>query len=159
MLYPAKFGNNPFFPSTTDFRIVHFDDDSGSGVVTYRAYMPGELIAVFNGDLVTEITQHSLQVEPGLHLVDLFFVGYFLHSCEPNVVVDMQTRQVHAVAPIYPLDFLRMDYASTEEALFSQFPCHCGSKQCRRWITGRQETPHEQDPRYLAAFGPLETVQ
>lgn len=158
MMYPMRFGNNPRYPSATDFRIIHHDDQSGCGVVTYQSFEPGELIAEFNGDLVTEMTQHSLQIETGLHLNDLYFVGYLLHSCEPNVVVDMQSRQVHALLPIRPLDFLRMDYASTEDVLFSQFPCSCGSAKCRRWITGRSETPNMHDARYEAAMRTLEVA-
>ncbi|WP_339138175.1 MAG: hypothetical protein WGN25_08090 [Candidatus Electrothrix sp. GW3-4] len=32
-----------------------------------------------------------------------------------------------------------MDYAETEDVLFKQFPCSCGSPACRLWITGRKE--------------------
>jgi hypothetical protein len=32
-----------------------------------------------------------------------------------------------------------MDYAETEDTLFKQFPCSCGSSNCRGWITGRKE--------------------
>jgi hypothetical protein len=32
-----------------------------------------------------------------------------------------------------------MDYAETEDVLFKQFPCFCGSPNCRLWITGRKE--------------------
>jgi len=35
--------------------------------------------------------------------------------------------------------FLYMDYAETEDYLFKQFPCSCGSHNCRGWITGKNE--------------------
>ncbi len=34
---------------------------------------------------------------------------------------------------------LTMDYAQTEDILFRQFPCLCGTPNCRFWITGRKE--------------------
>jgi len=36
-----------------------------------------------------------------------------------------------------------MDYAETEDVLFRQFACCCGSEKCRVWITGRKEQPHQ----------------
>jgi len=46
---------------------------------------------------------------------------------------------VHAIRDIRPGDYLYMDYAQTEDVLFKQFPCSCGSENCRGWITGRRE--------------------
>ena len=94
------------------------------------------------------MTQHSLQIRPGVHFLDLNFCGYFLHSCEPNVHLDMHRLLVHAIRPIRPNDHLLMDYAQTEDALFKQFPCECGSVQCRGWITGRAEQPNRHDSAY-----------
>ncbi len=145
-MYPEHYGTHEFFPRSSDFEVVRLDDFQGLGVRSLRQFRPGDLVAEFTGELVLERTQHSLQVDSNLHLEDLYFVGYFLHSCAPNVTVDMTRRLVHAADWIEPEQFLRMDYAETEDMLYKQFPCRCGAPQCRRWITGRREAPNMSQP-------------
>lgn len=140
MLYPECFGVSPLYPSRNDFQVVSRDTDSGLGVICYRRFAPGQVVAAITGEIVSEIMQHTLQIEPGMHLLDLYFSGYFLHACEPKVSVDMRNRIVTALRPIQPGDFITMDYAETEDVLFKQFACRCGSARCRGWITGRRES-------------------
>ena len=141
MLYPKSFGSNPLFPQASDFRVVSKDQSSGSGVLALRGFSAGELVAVISGEIVPDILQHTLQISADKHLLDLYFTGYLLHSCSPNISVDMQKMTVTAVKDIAPNTFLYMDYAETEEVLYRQFPCSCGSKNCRGWITGSLEVP------------------
>ena len=148
-MYPECYGNNPLFPSSSDFKIIKRDQTFGLGVISFRSFEPGDIVAALAGEIVTEMTQHTLQIEPGVHLLDLHFCGYFLHSCEPNVHLDMKNMMVHAVRKIRPDEHLLMDYAQTEDVLFKQFPCQCGSVHCRGWITGRAEAADVADPRYL----------
>ncbi len=140
-MYPECYGQNPLFPDSRDFQVVMFDHRQGLGVKALRSFRPGELIAEFTGEYIHERTQHSLQIDSDLHIDDLYFAGYFLHSCAPNVRLDMRRRRVYSAESIEPHDFLRMDYAQTEDILFKQFPCSCGAPQCRSWITGHQEEP------------------
>ncbi len=148
-MYPAVYGENSRFPSAKDFQIVQRFGSFGLGVVSYKSFAAGDLVAEFSGDLVSVMTQHTLQIEPGLHLLDQYFAGYFLHSCAPNISVDMKTRRVIAARNIAEHDFLEMDYAETEQILFKQFPCNCGALNCRKWITGSSERPDEQDSAYI----------
>jgi hypothetical protein len=141
MLYPRIFGSNPLFPQASDFRVVPKDECSGDGVLALRSFSAGELIAVINGEIVTDIRQHTLQISPNKHLLDLYFTGYLLHSCSPNISVDMERMTVTARKDIAANCFLYMDYAETEEVLYKQFPCSCGSENCRGWITGSLEMP------------------
>lgn len=138
-MYPAHFGNNELFPRKQDFEVVVKDEMVGLGVISRRAFAKGEVVAALSGDIIQDIRQHSLQIEPGVHLYDIYFSGYFLHSCSPNVELDMKGLLVHAVRDIQEGDYLYMDYAQTEDVLFKQFPCSCGSENCRGWITGRKE--------------------
>ena len=98
-------------------------------------------MCAITGDIIDEIRQHTLQIEPDKHLHDLYFSGYFLHSCSPNIELDMEKLLVYAVRDIHPMEYLTMDYAQTEDVLFKQFPCGCGADNCRGWITGRKELP------------------
>jgi hypothetical protein len=90
---------------------------------------------------VPDILQHTLQISQGKHLLDPYFTGYLLHSCSPNISVDMESMAVTATQNILTNTFLYMDYAQTEETLYRQFHCSCGSQACRGWITGSLEMP------------------
>ncbi len=147
-MLPTCNGHKSSYPNPDVFRVVQRNDSFGKGVICYRSFEPGDLISEIKGAIIHEMTQHSLQVEPGTHLLDLDFTGYFLHSCSPNVFLDMTNRLVYAVRPIRPYDYLEMDYAQTEDVLFKQFACHCGSSECRGWITGSAEVANEEDADY-----------
>ncbi|XCN72132.1 MAG: SET domain-containing protein-lysine N-methyltransferase [Candidatus Electrothrix aestuarii] len=140
MIYPKKFGINPLYPQAADFEVIYKDTLSGSGVITKRYFAQGDLLAMVAGEEMSEILQHTLQIAPDRHMYDPYFTGYFLHSCSPNVSLDMSKRTVTALCDIEAGSFLSMDYAETEDVLFKQFPCSCGSPNCRLWITGRKET-------------------
>ena len=139
MLYPDQFGKDPLFPKHSEFAVVFKDELAGRGVIAYRAFKKGEIIARMAGHIVNDIRQHTLQLSPDTHLFDPYFSGYFLHSCSPNISLNMMDLTVTALEDIPANSFLYMDYAETEDVLFKQFPCSCGSASCRGWITGRKE--------------------
>jgi uncharacterized protein len=139
MLYPEQFGKDPLFPKHADFAIVFKDELAGRGVLTHRAFQRGDILARMTGHIVNEIRQHTLQLSPDTHLFDPYFSGYFLHSCSPNISLNMAALTVTALADIPANSFLYMDYAETEDVLFKQFPCSCGASNCRGWITGKKE--------------------
>ena len=139
MLYPATYGQNPMLPKATDFMVVHKDDMTGKGVICYRAFKRGEVIAHMTGEVISEIRQHTLQISADKHLYDPHFSGYFLHSCDPNISLDMKNLTVTALKDIPANSYLYMDYAETEDYLFKQFPCSCGASNCRGWITGKKQ--------------------
>jgi hypothetical protein len=143
MLYPLSFGNNPLFPQASDFAVIAKDHKNGHGVITYRSFEPGDLLAIVAGEVVSDIRQHTLQISKRRHMFDPYFTGYLLHSCDPNVSLNMRKKTLTALKPIKANDYLYMDYAETEDVLFRQFACCCGSEKCRGWITGRKEQPHQ----------------
>ena len=139
MLYPDQFGKDPLFPKHSDFALIFKDELAGKGVITYRAFHKGEVIAKMAGHVVHEIRQHTLQLTPETHLFDPYFSGFFLHSCSPNISLNMADLTITALEDIPANSFLYMDYAETEDVLFKQFPCSCGAQNCRGWVTGRKE--------------------
>jgi hypothetical protein len=139
MLYPDQFGKDPLFPKHSDFAVVFKDELVGKGVISYRSFAKGEVIARMAGHIVHEIRQHTLQITPDTHLFDPYFSGFFLHSCAPNISLNMVTFTVTALRDIAANSYLYMDYAETEDVLFKQFPCSCGAANCRGWVTGRKE--------------------
>jgi SET domain-containing protein len=158
-MYPAHFGNNPLFPRKKDFNVVLKNHVSGMGVMTFKFFSKGDLICALTGDIITDIRQHSLQIEPDLHLYDTYFSGYFLHSCSPNIHLDMKNLLVFATKDIRPMEYLYMDYAQTEDYLYKQFPCSCGAKNCRGWITGRKQLPGHANSAQEISELPFEEYQ
>ena len=143
-MYPSQYGSNPLYPRSSDFKVVHKDSTVGKGVISLIDIEADTIICALAGDIVSDIRQHTLQITPDEHLYDIYFTGYLLHSCDPNVYLDMENRLAYAIKPIKKNEYLYMDYSQTEDVLFRQFPCSCGAKGCRGWITGRKEQPNEQ---------------
>jgi len=100
----------------------------------------GAVLDRFTGDIGPEITQHSLQVRPGVHISNTRFIGYLSHSCDPNCWLDMERFELIALRDIAAGELLSVDYAATEDRLHVQFACHCGAPECRQWIVGRYDS-------------------
>lgn len=138
-VYPKSFGDDPLYPKKSDFEINKTSKNKGLGVITKKAFGKGELLAKLAGPKISEIKQHTLQIDDKSHLHDTYFSGYFLHSCDPNIRVDMQRMEVVALKPIKKNTYLYMDYSDTEDHLFRIFRCGCGSKKCRGIIRGKKD--------------------
>jgi hypothetical protein len=132
---------------------ICFSADIGLGVQTLVEVAGGAVLDRFAGEIGPEITQHSLQVGPGLHISATRFVGYLTHGCEPNCRLDMEHFELIALRDIQAGELLTIDYAATEDRLHLQFPCRCGAADCRRWIIGRLDRVTAAGRRYLAALG------
>ena len=125
------------------FVVEERETGKGLAVYTNQAFKRGTLVASFTGTVLPYRTQHTLQINQSLHLLDQEFLGFLAHSCSPNVFVDMETFELWALEDISAGSALTMDYASTEDILYKQFGCLCGSPACRKWITGRKEPVDE----------------
>ena len=152
LIYPYDLDNTYGYPSRTNFSIKEKDGEMGYGVYTKKAFARGDMVARFSGTIVNKVVQHSLQINPSTHLLDPHFAGLLLHSCNPNVALDMQDFTIWALRDIEPGEALTMDYASTEDRLFRQFRCLCESDSCRHWITGRKEKVNEEGQEYLKSL-------
>lgn len=124
----------------------------GKGIFALHPYKRGMCIGDFIAKPIKTLKQHSLQRGPNDNLYDPYFIGFLLHSCDPNVVVDMHQHKVYCIRDIDENQPLLMDYASTEDKLFNQFPCGCNAPNCRYWITGRNEFVSNQGLDYLQSF-------
>ncbi|WP_163340762.1 SET domain-containing protein [Desulfopila sp. IMCC35008] len=149
LIYPHEFGldTNHGYPKKEDFTVCRREDGKGAGVYTRKDLKRGEMVARITGNIVPTVMQHTLQVTPTTHMFDPYFTGYLLHSCAPNIYLDMTEFELWALRDIDTGQALTMDYAQTEDILFRQFPCLCGTPNCRFWITGRKE---EVSPEGLA---------
>lgn len=135
--YPDHLPVVPNEPCWDDFCVLDVDGKRGQGVLVLRDFSQGSVLFRMNGTLSTEMTLHSLQMGPGLHLDDPYFAGKVLHSCEPNSYLDVKTRLFIATRNISAGELLTMDYDETEDILFRSFNCCCGAPTCRGVIGGR----------------------
>lgn len=135
--YPDHYPVVPNEACWEDFRVLDVDGERGQGVLVLRDFSQGSVLFRMNGTLTTEMTLHSLQMAPGLHLDDPYLAGKVLHCCEPNSWLDVETRIYFATRDIVAGELLTMDYDETEDVLFRAFECCCGSTRCRGSIGGK----------------------
>ena len=134
-------------PAGIEMSIVN--ETVGLAIRTTVARERGTVIEHFTGTVSPHTVQHSLQVSPYQHILDPNFVGYLMHSCDPNCVLDMHRLRLLALKNIEAGALLTIDYAVTEDELYRQFPCHCSAPNCRKWITGRSQLVNAEGRRYL----------
>ena len=130
--------------------VVWLDENRGRGVRALVPLAAGAIIHRFNGEIVSEIGQHTLQITPTQHISGTSIIGFLSHGCTPNARLDMERFALVATADIAAGEALTIDYALTEDTLFRQFACHCGDPGCRGWVTGRLEGPSADGQAYLA---------
>lgn len=151
LIYPFKLDLNSNYPKHSEFVVKH-DENKGVGVFVKTPYRRGQFVAQFTGHIVHHVMQHTLQINSTTHLCDIYFSGLLFHSCNPNVFVDMQKFEIWAIQDVKAGEALTMDYTSTEDVLFQQFPCYCKSPNCRKWITGRKEKVNQAGMDYLKSL-------
>lgn len=151
LIYPAEYKLDPNagYPKNKEFTVCRRETGKGFGVYTKKDIKRGEFVARITGNIVPDVDQHTLQITPTTHMYDPYFTGYLLHSCSPNIYLDMTEFEIWALRDIAAGQALTMDYASTEDILFKQFPCLCGSPDCRFWITGRKEEVNDEGAAYI----------
>ncbi|MCC7429886.1 SET domain-containing protein-lysine N-methyltransferase [bacterium] len=135
--YPNSIPTNPFEPTTDKFQIVG-SSEKGEGVISLTDFEIGDIVFVFNGEILSEQTLFTLQIEEGVYIHDPYVMGKVLHSCDPNTSCDIQKRTFTAIKPIKNGDFITMDYETTEDILFRPFTCGCQSPNCRGLISGKK---------------------
>lgn len=140
-LYPSdELSTLHGYPAKRSFRITH--SEHGNAVITLLDLQRRCRICQVSGQLLSARGLHTRQLMPGIHIHDPYFSGLLPHSCAPNVFLDMSELWLWSLKDIAQGTLLCMDYASTEDELFHQFACRCGSAECRGWITGYNEPPN-----------------
>lgn len=148
MIYPYDLEGDRNYPSDEDFTVKHCSA-KGNGIYVNRRFKKGEMVSRITGITLPYVLQHTLQITPHVHLYDPHFSGLLLHSCDPLVALDMNKLEIWALKDIEKGVPLTMDYASTEDILFKQFPCMCDAINCRKWVTGRKEAINDLGKKYL----------
>lgn len=133
--YPEYVERFEYEPDHDRFRIIG-DEIKGEGIITLVPFKKNEIVFRFTGEILPYQTLFTLQIRRGAYIHDPYFMGKILHSCEPNLICDMNSFTFTSTREILPNEYLTMDYESTEEELFREFFCQCGSPNCRGLIRG-----------------------
>jgi uncharacterized protein len=141
------------------------DVAGGKSVIARNVIEPGELIAVWSGNIVgfeelealpEEFRRHTVQVEEGLYLASCTPAeppDFINHSCEPNAGLDGQIAIV-ALQRILPGQEVTIDYAMCDGSPYDEFDCACGTPSCRGRVTGEDWRNPVLWKRYAGHFSP-----
>lgn len=141
------------------------DTRGGHTVVAREPIAKGELIVVWSGTLVdgdeleampATVKRYSLQVEENHYLVSLSDCeppDYVNHCCEPNSGLSGQIALV-AMRDILPGEEITYDYAMSDGSSYDEFPCGCGSLECRGRVSGDDWKRPDLWQRYAGYFSP-----
>ena len=151
-LYPFKPQLGEGYPSTRHFEVVHADDGEAAAIKTRVPFDSRVCIANISGYALSQRRRHTLQLSSRIHLYDCWFCGLFLHSCKPNVFLDLHYLEVWTLHEILAGTALTIDYDSTEEVIHRQFACNCGELNCRGWITGHSEPLNTEGQAFMATW-------
>lgn len=122
------------------------DNRFGKSVYAAQPIQKGTIILEGWGPLISERTQHSIQVGPDEHVLIDGPLQLINHSCEPNCGVaihnETQSLEIHAIQEIASGEELYIDYATFEFEI-EHFPnrCLCQKPGCRGTITGFKDLP------------------
>ena len=148
-IIPAREGH----PTSARFIIVETGDERGRGLKGKTAFYQEERVAKLSGVISTHTTLDTIQITPTLFFSDPWFCRFLLHSCDPNLQINVERLDVRALRDISPDDYLTIDYADTDDGVTSQFACKCGAPSCRGWVKGRTEQISEEGRRHLEKSG------
>ena len=141
--------------------------EKGKGMFALEPIKKGEKIIEYGGEYTNSVGAEKAKTEGKLVMQwdeDLFSVenrgaekGYFInHSCEPNTWMG-DAYTVIANKDIKKGEELTIDYIlfQVNENYISKWDCKCGSKECRKRITGRDWRLKEFQKRYKDHFTPI----
>ncbi len=138
----------------------------GRGLFAREAISAGEIVAVKGGAIMDlaalelirdEISPAEIQIEDGLYIAPRSSAEveasmlHLNHSCDPNIGVRGQITFV-AMRDIPPGAELTIDYAMIDGDPSERMECACGSRACRRVITGGDWRLPELQQRYAGYF-------
>jgi SET domain-containing protein len=134
-------------------------------VVARKPIHKGELISIWGGSILPRealdpsmprFNQRVLQIDEDLFLLTAERPepnDCFNHSCDPNLGLSGQIVLI-SMREIRAGEELTFDYAMTDGEPYDEFECHCGTRQCRRLVTGNDWKRPELWSRYDGYFSP-----
>lgn len=141
----------------------------GKGMFTRLSIKKGEILVILGGMLITEeeckagkvnqeqLDMNAVAIDESLYLLEVpEEQSPINHSCEPNVWMEDEIT-ISARRDIKAEEELTADYGmwDFDESCVIIPNCDCGSKLCRKVITGRDWRIKELQERYQNHFPPF----
>ncbi len=118
-------------------KVKRITGPSGSSIICVEDIRPAERIFRLSGHLVNQPNKYTIQRWEREHLSPGSALWAFInHACVPNCIIDFETWELVAHAPIRVGEEVTFNYNSTEWEISSPFNCHCGSPGCGQVIRG-----------------------
>ncbi len=139
---------------------------NGTGVFATQKIIKNEQLAVFGGEIITKeevlalpnnLIPYILQIDDNLWLASGVATAedtdYFNHSCNPNAGINGQIMLV-AMRNIEVGEEITLDYAMAVSQFIGMedFPCHCGTSQCRKIVSHNDWKSNILQKRYAGYF-------
>jgi len=137
----------------------------GKGLFAKDNIAKGEIVCIKGGYIFgsDEYEKYGNELGPSeIQIDDNFFIGpvikeqregsmiYSNHSCDPNIGVQGQIIFV-AMRDIKTGEELTHDWATTDN-LDEEMECNCGSKDCRKIVTGKDWMKKDLQEKYKGYF-------
>jgi hypothetical protein len=145
--------------------VRQWDRKGGAGIFAREPVSKEEILLVCGGSIVTgkelatlpAVTRrHGIQIEDDLYVVTIGVVepaDCINHSCDPNAGLRGQIVMV-AMRDIEPGEEICFDYAMSDSSSYDEFDCGCGTRLCRKRVTGADWMLPELWDRYEGHFSP-----
>lgn len=94
------------------------------------------------GTVVPGPDRHFLQLGGATHArIEPEVLQLLNHSCDPNLVLDVDRLTLTALRPSERGEELTLFYPATEWEMAEPFACRCGTARCVGWIAGAAHLP------------------
>ncbi len=124
----------------TDVITIHTENKTRS-LVARQNFKQGEIIYHIPSEKVSDKpNRFTVQMDRELH-TEVGKLSALNHSCDPNVILDMDNMVVIASRDIQAGDELSFFYPSTEWEMAAPFICLCGAPNCIHVVAGARFLP------------------
>lgn len=141
-------GNNNLLESQLPYKTI--PHEVGQGLIALRDFRAGEVISpLYLDQRKSSPSRWTVQCGDEEHAEPMpFDLRFINHSCQPNVIFDVDGEIVRALCDIKSGEEFRFFYPATEWEMDEPFDCSCGASNCLGSITGAANLPSEVLARY-----------
>ena len=100
--YPGIIPTKEGHPTSAKFMVVETGDKRGKGLKGKVAFRKGESVARLSGVIISHTTLDTIQITPMLFFADRWFCRFLLHSCDPNLEIDVEHLDIWTLKDISP---------------------------------------------------------
>jgi len=106
-------------------------------IVTQDLKINNSLIKFDYKDILEKPNRFTLQVGENQHITfKQDYLKYLNHSCNPNIYIDLDKKELIAIKDIKAGEELSFFYPSTEWEMEEAFDCNCKAEKCLGKIKG-----------------------